>query len=454
MADFTQTNNEFENRYSGKYLGIYKGQVSDMQDPAHACRLRCTFPQHFGNHVDTLDWAFPSPSVGGGPDNAGLIAIPAKGHYVWLQFVDGDISEPVWSYAPSPIKADGTSGIPKHAQGLPDVEDQGSKGTYDIPPSSFKGEYGKVHIWRTPGGNLIELDDTDGHERVQLHHKTGSHIEMLADGTVCEVAEGQRRILTHSDKKETTLGSETHTVQGSRTEEIHGNYKQTVHGDTDIVWLGKYAFKVQKYDLTTDGDQKFASGGSIYIASEANMTQSAGGSRATMVASADSQTVMGPWNVMVTNALNTNPLATSMLLHSLNGLATFKATDPTGLASGGYLEIGWSPALVKLFAGSPVNSLSQLAGVGSVMGSGLVLDGTGVGTVLHSMVNLILKAQALTQVLSPLVQLGMAAVHPGLWGEIAAISHDTHTHIWCGIPSSPPVGVPMATAVSQSVFIS
>jgi hypothetical protein len=454
MADISSVLREFDQRYADRYYGIYKGQVKDIQDPHKLCRLKCTFPQHFGNKDDTLGWAFPSPAIGGGINNSGLVDIPSVDTFVYLQFVDGDINEPVWSYGPWHLLEDSTSsGVPKHAQGLADIEDQGSKGTNNIPKSTFRGQYGLVRLWRTPAGHMIEMDDTPGEERIQIIHKRGTHIEILSDGSVVDCSEGGRVIVTKGDRRERVLGDANTVVTGNKTEEVHGNLKQTIKGDAEFIWLGNQKYKIGKLEWTTDGDQKFTSGGNLLYACNANLKQEVGGSRSSMVTSADSQTVLGPYNLMVANATNTNPLAASMLLHAMNGTQAFRCTDPTGKASGGYIETSFAPALMKLFAGSPVESLTQLPGVGAQTGSGLVLDGSGTGTVLHSMINLILMAKALITVLAPIVQLGMAAVHPVLWGEVAALIFDTHIHLLAGIPTTPPVAPVMtATALSKNVF--
>lgn len=437
---------EFSDRFSGRYFGRYKGQVVETDDPAQLYRVRCTFPQHFGNHKDLLTWAFPTSN--------GIAHIPPVGTIVILSFIDGDITEPLYEWGPWSKRADGTSGLPNHCVGNADITDQGSKGTNGIPKSTFKGEYGKVTSWDSPGGHRLEFDDTPGHSRIQIYHKSGTHIEILDDGTIVECAEGSKIESSKGDKTEYVYGSSKSSITGDVEQHISGNLKQTVLGDAEIFWMGHQKFNIRKLDIKTTGGQSLTSGGGLFIATDANKTESIGGSRSSTVSASDSHVIMGPYTCMVPNATNVNPLLYSMLMHAFNGQAGFKCTDPTGKASGGYLNISYAPAILKLFAGNPIDEFLQMPGGGSPTGSGLVLDGTGAGTVLHSMGNILLVAKAMTQILAPVVQLGLAAVHQAMLGEIAALLFDTHTHVCAGIPTTIPVAPIMAqTALSKSVFV-
>ena len=57
-------------------------------------------------------------------------------------------------------------------------------GTQDIPTESSVDN----KVYKSKSGHLIEIDNTDGDERVNIKHKSGSSITMNSDGTVSIVA--------------------------------------------------------------------------------------------------------------------------------------------------------------------------------------------------------------------------------------------------------------------------
>lgn len=70
---------------STSYPGVYRGRVSNNQDPEHLNRVRATVPELLGNNA--LEWCWPtSPSTGA----------PAVGSTVWVLFEGGNIDRPVY----------------------------------------------------------------------------------------------------------------------------------------------------------------------------------------------------------------------------------------------------------------------------------------------------------------------------------------------------------------------
>ena len=51
-------------------------------------------------------------------------------------------------------------------------------------PSSANTAYNKNKVTQTRAGHLIELDDTDGSERIRILHSNGSFVEMRPDGSI------------------------------------------------------------------------------------------------------------------------------------------------------------------------------------------------------------------------------------------------------------------------------
>lgn len=81
---------------AGSYLGIYQGTVADNNDPSRSGRVRCNIPQVLGMQVS--GWCqpiYPTPSN----------YRQRVGDIVWIQFVNGDLSKPVY-YSSEAVTAD------------------------------------------------------------------------------------------------------------------------------------------------------------------------------------------------------------------------------------------------------------------------------------------------------------------------------------------------------------
>ena len=443
---------DFQQRYYKRFYGTYTGKVLSRDDSDKGMKLKCSFPAHFGNDTAALDWAFPKTAAGGGYNNCGIVTPIQVGDIVYLEFIDGEMDHPVWS--PGPWHTAGKNGMPLHAQGEADICDQGIKGTHGIPKSCFNGQYGFVNIWQTKAGHLVEMDDTPGAERVQVYHKTGSCIEILPDGTITVISNGSVFEAVLQDKGTQIDKNESHNVGQNYEEVIGGNYTQTVNGDVTHIWKGEQKNDFGKLENKTRGDQKYDSGGNLTFSSTANEQHEVGGSRSVVVNSVDNAVVLGPKQTYITNTQNTDPNANSLLLHAMNGKTTVIGTDPTGLAVGGYIDIAPAPTVAtKLYAGPTPKPELQLPNIGTMAGSGLVLDGTGVGTVLHSAINMLIMAKAMITLTGAIIRLGGTnAVHPLLKGDMFLLGYMTHTHPTAVGPSGPAVDPVAMTALSTQVF--
>lgn len=59
-----------------------------------------------------------------------------------------------------------------------------TEGTQDIPTESSVNN----KVYKSKSGHLIEIDNSDGGERINIKHKSNSRITMNADGTISIVA--------------------------------------------------------------------------------------------------------------------------------------------------------------------------------------------------------------------------------------------------------------------------
>lgn len=78
-----------------RYLGKYRGTVVSNVDPLRQGRLTALVPDVLGEMPS--GWAMPCVPVGG--QSTGLLALPAIGAGVWIEFEGGDPGYPIWTGA-------------------------------------------------------------------------------------------------------------------------------------------------------------------------------------------------------------------------------------------------------------------------------------------------------------------------------------------------------------------
>ena len=155
--------------FIGQQFTWYTGIIEDINDPLNLnrVRVRCIVFHSMDKNVITtadLPWAtvimpVTSASIKGNGGNHHL----EVGSWVVGFFRDG-------SSAQDPMV-------------MGSVATQ-TEGTQDIPTeSSIENK-----VYKSKAGHLIEIDNTDGSERISIKHKTGSKIVFNSDGTVSIIA--------------------------------------------------------------------------------------------------------------------------------------------------------------------------------------------------------------------------------------------------------------------------
>lgn len=100
-----------------------------------------------------------------------------------------------------------------------------SGGNWSEPESAYAAKYPQNHVIHTDGGNVIELDDTDGVERIQIFHASGTFTEVHPDGSIVhrsvgskyEIAAGDQNIVVGGDCNITAKGDMNLLAGGTLT---------------------------------------------------------------------------------------------------------------------------------------------------------------------------------------------------------------------------------------------
>lgn len=186
------------------YYGMWHGQVIDNNDPD--IRLRCKVrvrPLYLKIADEDLPWAMPGMIWGGASDSIDG-SPPPVGAEVWVCFQQGDPDFPV--YFGSQFGRPG--------------------GTPDIPEEARAG-YPDNKVIKTPGGILIEYDDTEGARRVRVKHPSGTEWLMTEEGDMEFTVQGNLKMTVQGDVEETILGNRKVTTTGTDERESTTQIKNT-----------------------------------------------------------------------------------------------------------------------------------------------------------------------------------------------------------------------------------
>jgi len=174
-----------------RYLGKYRGQVTDNEDPTGRGRLEVLVPAVMGAQPV---WALPCVPYAG--NNTGTYLIPEIGAGVWVEFEAGNPSYPVWVGC---FWGDGQA--PKDAAG-------------NDPKPPLK-------IVRSEQGLMLTLDDSE--QVITLSDSDGSNIVSI------EVQQG----------KVTVRGTAKVVVDAPQIELVENAGHPLVFGDVLVQYLGQ-----------------------------------------------------------------------------------------------------------------------------------------------------------------------------------------------------------------------
>mgnify|MGYP001380712147 CR=1 FL=1 len=104
-----------------------------------------------------------------------------------------------------------------------------------IPPQEEEkrrhSTYPNNQVWETPGGHVVELDDTLTNERILIRHQSGAGIEIKPDGSVFVSSTSDVLISAGNDQHVVVEGNAHMTYQGDLNVDVAGDYNLSVGGN-------------------------------------------------------------------------------------------------------------------------------------------------------------------------------------------------------------------------------
>jgi hypothetical protein len=178
---------------SGEFYGKYGGRVVSTSDPLKIGRVKVRVPILHGIGGsdsglvgdDDLPWTLPSSlAAGGSQESGGVSWIPVVDDQVWVEFLDGELDKPIWSWGNQNLdQAKKFGNLPLHQYDpvgsavrrsaftrfshwwelLPTGHDIWTKSGYHftIIDEQSPGQPSGKLSWTTALGYLVSLDDSN-----------------------------------------------------------------------------------------------------------------------------------------------------------------------------------------------------------------------------------------------------------------------------------------------------
>jgi len=187
-----------------------------------------------------------------------------------------------------------------------------------VPDSSYFTLYPYNQTYLTEGGHLLELDNTPGHERIRIGHKSGGYSETNSDGSHVEVHAGHNysygkggATISVDHNMDTKAGGGARSSHAGDTYHETAGDKNTCHtGDKIDAVIGAVTNMVKgnKNDLTqghhttkTNGDSNHYTSGTTTLKGGGNFQVTSDGGTVTITAPGSSIT-MGAGGVVTIKA--------------------------------------------------------------------------------------------------------------------------------------------------------
>jgi hypothetical protein len=261
-------------------MNIFQGICEDnTTDPLKMGRIKVRV---FGVHTEIkqgtqdneilrtedLPWAVPVFPLTSTVDGISNFAVPENGSVVLVMFLDEDKQKPVYIgsvpkiFNENPNKSvgfsdpdgvypsseyAGESPISRLARNekinLTSVQfkkDQIVKGinansaTFSEPDPPYAAKYPDNKVIESASGHVIEIDDTEGAERINIFHKSGSYIELHPSGKMVERVNDGKTSIIIEDKNVYIDGDYNMRVTGSHNVYVEGSENILVDGDVNL----------------------------------------------------------------------------------------------------------------------------------------------------------------------------------------------------------------------------
>lgn len=223
------------------------GEVVGIDDPLKRDRIQCRLVGITSDDVsdENCPWCEQKANLfSGSKDTSGVSTVPDVGSFVYVEFLYGNIESPLYT---GYVRGAEDSSIVHKMKETPHptikARDDNKIGP-ELDSLNSSTEYPKNNVIETLTGSLIELDDTEGNERIAIEHKSGAYFEIRPDGTlVLKSSNGDMYHLVKGNLETYVTENENKEVKGNVSETVDGNVQETTSGKMDTTVTGNMTLK-------------------------------------------------------------------------------------------------------------------------------------------------------------------------------------------------------------------
>lgn len=191
----------FQKEFYGDETRWFIGEVRSVSDPLELGRVQVRVHGLYDPEAVEeahLPWAQTAvPVTQGGTNGLGNNVGLQVGARVFGIFLDGCNSQmPLVIGSLPKFEGDGVS-TNDLARGTNTLS-KSVNSEVGAPADPYAAQYPSNNVYQTKSGHTIEIDDTSGAERIHIHHKSGSFIEIHPNGQI--VIKGQETYIDAGSK--------------------------------------------------------------------------------------------------------------------------------------------------------------------------------------------------------------------------------------------------------------
>ena len=237
-----------------KHIETYFGIIENVDDPDKLGRYQVRiYYLHTTNKsfipTESLFWSMvllsptSSSTKGVGISPTGL----EVGSNVIGFFLDGENKQEFFIIGTYPSMTDNENDVNIIARGegnehstIQAKKDLISKGVNHKVIDHNKIVYPNSQVIESRSGHVLIYDDSDGVEKIEIIHKTGTSVGMHEDGSIQIASNNSYEIID---------GNKNKTITGSEKDDIGGNLEINVEGNIDITATGNITLKGKTINL-------------------------------------------------------------------------------------------------------------------------------------------------------------------------------------------------------------
>lgn len=219
---------------SGRFIGKFRGIVSNIQDPNRQGRIKFTCPEVFGNNDTESSWALPCIQCA--YDGGGDIALPHVGETVWVEFEQGNSNNPIWvgnfwSSNETPFGGDGnaSSGV---------GEDYGdSSRVISYAGCVIVMKDGTVTVQNGSGGSLVMTNGSmtiNGSVSITGNLSVGGSTNVSGSTTSGSISSSSIKAVSYTDKYGEVHGGTISAEEGFKCKSIEVEENVDITGHLEV----------------------------------------------------------------------------------------------------------------------------------------------------------------------------------------------------------------------------